>query len=367
MKLLKFGTLIATAGVALLVGLSRAEARELRFSRWGGDERHKATFDIINKFQEADPGVTIKGELAANAGYLERLTTRYAGGSEPDIIQMDWSYLWVFSKRGDGFVDLNTLKNVIKLDAFNKTDLASTTINGKLNALPHGFTARLMVHNSDPWKKAGIEYPKTWDELRAAAFQSRLGPDYYPLDNNRLDWLLLTHMWATQKFGTTFIGATEPKIKHTREQLVEWMTMLKTPPAQTVSVPLPARVSIGGTAEKESQEIQQWVSGRWGGNYTWDSVTPPRASFAICAKRSSSRPPRPGSRSPPTDPDRPRRRDDGRDPRGDAVARPPAIPAVRRSHDRVSPRGAARSGRRAHVVHRRGRNESPPRRDARGG
>jgi len=272
-------TLAATVA-ALLVGSGTVKAQELRFSWWGGDERHKATFEMINKFQEANPGVTIKGEPAAYNGYQERLATQYAGGAEPDIIQMDWAWLTVFSKRGDGFYDLRKAKAVVDLDAFNKADLELMTIGGKLNALPQGFTTRVFVYNSDPWKKAGVAYPRTWDELIAAgdALRAKLGDGYRPLLNNRLDWMLLTHMWATQKFGTTFISATEPKINYSREQIAEWMATLKALADKKVAVPLPEYVSIGGVAEKEPQELQQWVDGVWAGNYTWDGVIPLRSS-----------------------------------------------------------------------------------------
>jgi len=280
MKLDKFGITLAAAGIALLSGSIAAKAQELRFAWWGGDERHKATFELIDAFQKANPGVTIKGEPAGYVGYLERLTTQYAGRSEPDIMQMDWAWLWIFSKKGDGFYDLNQAKSVLKLDAFNKSDLDLMTINGKINALPQGLTTNLFIYNSDTWKKAGVPYPTTWDEMISAgdALRAKLGDKYYPLVASRIDWVYMSHVWATQKFGTTFISAKEPKINYTREQIAEWMSMIKTMVEKKVAVGLPQFVSIAGATEKQPQEISQWVNGEWAGNMTWNSIIPLRAS-----------------------------------------------------------------------------------------
>ena len=83
----------------------------LRFSWWGGDTRHKATLDAIKLFEEKNPGIKIKAEYSGWDGHFEKLSTQITGNTAPDIMQTDWNWLYIFSKNGDGFYDLNELKD----------------------------------------------------------------------------------------------------------------------------------------------------------------------------------------------------------------------------------------------------------------
>jgi oligogalacturonide transport system substrate-binding protein len=83
-------------------------------------------------------------------------------------MQTNWNWLPIFSKNGEGFYDLNKMKDEIDLSQFDAKELQSTTVNGKLNGIPISVTARVFYFNDEAWKKAGVPYPKTWDELMAA-------------------------------------------------------------------------------------------------------------------------------------------------------------------------------------------------------
>ncbi len=125
----------------------------------------------------------MKAEYTGWDGHLSRLTTQIAGGTEPDVMQTNWNWLPIFSKTGDGFYDLNKLKEVIDLSQFDPKELQTTTVDGKLNGIPISVTARVFYFNDETLEKAGIAYPKTRDELMAAGktFESKLGKQYYPV------------------------------------------------------------------------------------------------------------------------------------------------------------------------------------------
>ncbi|OYU68361.1 MAG: hypothetical protein CFE45_43170, partial [Burkholderiales bacterium PBB5] len=74
-------------------------------SWWGGAARHAATLKALALFQQTYPDVKVKAEYMGFNGYLERLTALVAGGSEPDLMQINWAWLAMFSKRGNGFTD----------------------------------------------------------------------------------------------------------------------------------------------------------------------------------------------------------------------------------------------------------------------
>jgi oligogalacturonide transport system substrate-binding protein len=89
--------------------LAQKDARVLRFAWWGGAARHGATLAAVRLFEQRNAGLRIKSEYMGFNGYLERLTTQVAGGSEPDVMQINWAWLAMFSKRGSGFTDLTPL------------------------------------------------------------------------------------------------------------------------------------------------------------------------------------------------------------------------------------------------------------------
>lgn len=128
----------------------------------GGNGRHQVTLKALEEFHKQNPDINVKAEYTGWDGHLSRLTTQIAGGTEPDVMQTNWNWLPIFSKNGDGFYDLNTLKDEIDLSQFDAKELQSTTVNGKLNGIPISVTARVFYFNDEAWKKAGIPFPKTW-------------------------------------------------------------------------------------------------------------------------------------------------------------------------------------------------------------
>ena len=101
---------MTTAAAAWLAApwVHASEARVMRFAWWGGAARHAATLKATALFEQRNPGLKVKAEYMGFAGYLERLTTQIAGGSEPDVMQINWAWMAMFSKRGNGFSNLDT-------------------------------------------------------------------------------------------------------------------------------------------------------------------------------------------------------------------------------------------------------------------
>lgn len=269
----------AAAALTFMLGASAQETTTLRFSWWGGGARHDATLKAIAAFEAKNPGVKIKAEYMGFAGYLERLSTQYAGGSEPDIMQINWAWLSTFSKTGDGFQDLYKYKSLIGLNQFSDADLQSGVVNKKLNALPVSYTARVMLWNRAAYERVGLKMPATWEDLFAAGpvFKQKLGDKAYAVDGELYDMLLLSQTYIMQKYGTPYVSPTAPKVAMSEAAALEWVQVYKKLVSNNVAVPLPVRASLGG-AEKPTEQQQDWVTGNWAGNYTWDSVIGLRAS-----------------------------------------------------------------------------------------
>jgi oligogalacturonide transport system substrate-binding protein len=274
--------LLATAAAMVMAFAPVTQAQEtttLRFSWWGGGARHEATLKAIAAFEAKNPGVKIKAEYMGFAGYLERLSTQIAGGSEPDIMQINWAWLSTFSKTGEGFYDLNKSKTSLALNQFSEADLKMGMVGGKLNGLPSSYTARIMLWNRAAFERAGLKMPATWDDLFAAgpALKQKAGDKAYAIDGELYDMILLSQAYIMQKYGTPYVSASSPKVAMSEAAALEWVKTYKRLVSNNVAVPLPTRASLGG-AEKPTEQQQDWVVGNWAGNYTWDSVIGQRNS-----------------------------------------------------------------------------------------
>jgi len=277
------GAAVAAAGLgaaltAPAVLRAQDKATVLRFAWWGGAGRHEATLKALALFERRH-GVRVKAEYMGFNGYLERLTTQIAGGSEPEVMQINWAWLAMFSKRGNGFADLYRHAALLELAQFDRQDLAYGEVAGKLNALPVSFSARVMLWNQAAFDRAGLALPRSWDELFATgpAFRRLLGQDAYPLDGELYDMMLLSQAWVQQRHGTPYVDPASPRVAMNEAAALDWVRIYKRLVTEHVATPLPLRASLGG-AEKPTEQQPDWVVGRWAGNYTWDSVIGLRAS-----------------------------------------------------------------------------------------
>ena len=263
----------ALAASLLAAPLAQAQETTLRVSWWGAGARHEATLKAIAAFEAKNPGIKIKAEYMGFQGYLERLSTQIAGGSEPDIMQINWAWITQFSKSGEGFYDLNKQKSLLTLNQFSEADIKTGISNGKLNALPVSFTARVMLWNKAAWDRVGLPMPTTWDQLLASGpvFQQKAGDKAYAIDGELYDMLLLTQAYIQQKHGTPYVSPSAPKVAMSEAAVLEWVQLYKKLVSNHTAVPLPQRASLGG-AEKPTEQQQDWVVGNWAGNYTWDST-----------------------------------------------------------------------------------------------
>jgi oligogalacturonide transport system substrate-binding protein len=263
--------------------LAQKDARVLRFAWWGGAARHGATLAAVRLFEQRNAGLRIKSEYMGFNGYLERLTTQVAGGSEPDVMQINWAWLAMFSKRGSGFTDLTPLLGPAVREQLPEAELATGRVAGKLNALPVSYSARVMLWNPSTFERVGLALPKTWEELFAAGpvFRSKLGEGAFPLDGELYDMILLAQAWVQQKHGTPFIAPATvegpSRVAMNEAAALDWVRTYQRLVREHVATPLPLRASLGG-AEKPTEQQPDWVTGRWAGNFTWDSAIALRAS-----------------------------------------------------------------------------------------
>ncbi|SIQ86106.1 oligogalacturonide transport system substrate-binding protein [Rhizobium sp. RU35A] len=267
MKLTKLFLATALAATSLA---QAAGAADLRMSWWGGDSRHKATQAALKACGDKY-GHTIAAEFTGWDGHLEKVTTQIAGGTEADIMQINWPWLPLFSIKGDGFADLNQYKDVIDLSQWSADDLAAGTMNGKLNGLSVSTTGRVFMFNKTAFDKAGVALPKTWDELFAAAKQlkAKAGPDAYPMNAVKETAVLLISLYATQNTGKDLVDPVAKKVAWSEDDLAKAIEFYGKLVKDGVVVSQKGNAAEGNLNLFESPK---WADGRISGSYEWDST-----------------------------------------------------------------------------------------------
>ncbi|GAA3877665.1 ABC transporter substrate-binding protein [Celeribacter arenosi] len=260
-------TALATA--LALTALS-ANAADLRMSWWGGDSRHLATQEALKVCGEKH-GHTVAPEFTGFSGHLEKLTTQLAGGTEADIMQVNWPWLPLFSINGDGLADLNALSGTLDLSNWTPEQLGAATMNGKLNGLPVSTTGRVFMFNKATYDKAGVPLPKTYDDLvtAAKAFKEKLGEDYYPIDITTLNAVLIVSNYITQKTGKDLIDPATNTVAWSEDEITEGLNFYQMLVDNGV---MRSWKVATGSGISNLWENPAWSEGRIAGSYEWDST-----------------------------------------------------------------------------------------------
>lgn len=241
----------------------------LRVSWWGGDERHNLTLEAIKAFEAKNQGIKVVPEYSGWQGHTEKIATQIVGNTAPDVMQVNWDWLFTFSKNGTGFYDLNQVKDIVKTENYTPAILESTTINGKLNAIPQGVSGKVFYYNETTYAKAGLEVPKTFEDMKKAApiMKSKLGPQYYPFDLDQYGAFLMVIYVLEQETGRTFIE--DNKVAFTTEELEKGFKFYTDLVANGVVPSMKVRAAAGNVP---LDQHPAWIKGEFAGTYEWDSA-----------------------------------------------------------------------------------------------
>ncbi|MEE9654494.1 ABC transporter substrate-binding protein [Kluyvera ascorbata] len=261
--------LLACCGFGAMPIAHSADQVELRFAWWGGKARNQATLKALDAFEAKYPNIKVKAEYTGWDGFYSRLTTQINSNTEADVIQTNWNWLTLLSKTGDGFYDLNKLRQPIGLDQYSPAALASTTVNGKINAIPISANVMLFYYNAATWQKAGVPLPKSWDDLLKAGpvFKEKLGDSYYPLILTEQDSLLLLNSWVYQGNQKPMVDEKTRKLGWNHDDLVQAFTFYR----QLVTAhAVPDARTMASYGKGVAYEMKPWINGEWGGIYNWN-------------------------------------------------------------------------------------------------
>ncbi len=230
----------------------------LRFTWWGNDLRNRLTAQVIQKFQERHPAITIQAEPAEWNGYWDKLATQFAGGGAPDVFQHDESQIAAYASRGT-LLDLST-QPALDLSTMDAKVLDTGKVGGTQVAVPVGIAIFSVATNPDLLKAAGVEPPAdttwTWDQLaETAAKVTAAVPDSYGLSGFGTSTAELVY-WARQSGEAVFpqgdekplTAATVVRYYDYARQLVD-AKAIPTPQVMVENTAKPIDASLFGTGK----------------------------------------------------------------------------------------------------------------------
>ncbi|GMA94953.1 hypothetical protein GCM10025881_17770 [Pseudolysinimonas kribbensis] len=206
---------IATAGVGLLAACAPTAAagkKKLSFLYFGSASLNKAVEAEYAPFVKANKDIDFAAQgVSANnwADFANTVSTRIAGGSSPDVIDIATEGVGIFrSKKLVVALDDYIAKDKSSIDAYysdmNPALKAMSdkfgNPDGRTYYLPGGFNTNLLYCNIEVFQKAGVDLPGdedwTWEDFTDAAkkIKAKTGAYIAPFTNQQfqeiLPWLL---------------------------------------------------------------------------------------------------------------------------------------------------------------------------------
>ena len=162
---IKTTALLSAAIVALSAGM--AFAGEVTW--WTPNFNEARAKTLVEKFQAANPGITVKLEITTTDGLPQRVLTALQSGAAPDIV--DVQHGWVNGYAQNKLVI--PLDDVItEREDYIPAALQYVTWDNKLWGIPYRIETHAVIFNKGDFTTAGLDPskpPQTWDELVAAA------------------------------------------------------------------------------------------------------------------------------------------------------------------------------------------------------
>ena len=262
----------ASSAAASVAGLS-SDPVTLTMSWWGGESRHNAYQEAIKAFSAEHSTITVNPTFAAWSGWEDTMSTKFAGGVAEDVCQINWNWLYNYSKNGQTFIDLNSVSDYLDLTQWDEAKLAACNVANAQQCVPVSMTGRIFYWNMTTFNKAGItEVPKSLDDLMAAGktFQEKLGDDYYPLHLGAYDRMILMVFYLESKYGKDWADPVTSTLNYTEDEIAEGIDFIKSLVDGHVMMNL--KTYYSANSDTATHQSNEWITGKIAGIFEWDSA-----------------------------------------------------------------------------------------------
>ncbi|GIJ00590.1 carbohydrate ABC transporter substrate-binding protein (CUT1 family) [Sediminihabitans luteus] len=162
--------------------------------------------ELLPKFYEEYPDVTVSVDYTTYGNLNEKLTTAAVSGAVPDVMMMGVGWIEGFAERGllADLSDLGLTEDEL-LKSYTPAIVDAGTWDGGVYAVPIMLDTRFGVARMDLLKEAGYDAPpQTWDELVEMAQALTVRDDKGTLERTGFDIMSLD---SRQAFETMLFSA----------------------------------------------------------------------------------------------------------------------------------------------------------------
>jgi oligogalacturonide transport system substrate-binding protein len=243
----------------------------IKLDWWGGDSRHEATLKAVEAFEKKYPGIKVETNYNAWKGWETSKALEYQSKQGADVTQINFNWIGDYDANGDVFLDLNEVSDALDLTQWDEKDLAKAKDSkGAQAAVPVSITGRTFYWNKTTFDKAGLETPKSLDDLMNAGkvFQEKLGEDYYPLYLGEYDRALFMSFWMQAQSGEPIIDE-DGKLTASQEDFQKGMEFIKSLEDGHV---IPTIEFAQSHAIDTLNQYDGFINGEIAGVFEWDSA-----------------------------------------------------------------------------------------------
>ena len=187
---------------------------EVRVAFWGSPDEVNIVTDTINIWQKSHPEIVVKLDHTPYRGYVDKLLTRIAGRSAPDIICTEVDLFVTFQSKGV-LLDLTPFVKAnpeFSIKQFYPEIINRFTVGGKLYAIPRDTAPFACVYyNKKLFDEAGVPYPKDDWNLDDLLDKAR---KLTKLDKNERVTQYGFYAWAWQNFVYAFGGSMVDDVRN---------------------------------------------------------------------------------------------------------------------------------------------------------
>jgi multiple sugar transport system substrate-binding protein len=164
----------APAAVEPTAAPAATEPVEISYFTFSAAPDHLTDLEqMIAAFEAANPGISVKVETAPFDQYFTKLQTLIAGGTAPDVFELNYENFVSYASKGV-LMDLSSMASAEAgfAERFYPRAYEAFSQDGKQYGLPQSFSNVVLFYNKDLFDAKGVAYPTaewTWkEELEAA-------------------------------------------------------------------------------------------------------------------------------------------------------------------------------------------------------
>ncbi|GHO46221.1 ABC transporter substrate-binding protein [Ktedonospora formicarum] len=250
-------------GVSSLAGLTvlgltscgsptaKSGTTKLQLYFWGSASRDKLTKKAISLFQGQHSNITINSHFTGFDAYWDKLNTQVAGGTMPDLFQMDMRYVAQYVKQGL-LLDLTSSidSKAINLSDFDQTLLESSKASGKVYGIPMGGNYHSWIYDTEMLKDAGGTPPTDdldWngfsDYMTKLSKQLKKGVS---ASNDASGEIATFEVWLRQHGKELYTN--DGQVNFTADDVAEWFSFWDKMRKAGACVPPDVQASLSGTS-----------------------------------------------------------------------------------------------------------------------